>query len=222
MPPAAALSSSIEEYLQAIHRLSQRPEGVSTTGLARELGVKPASVTGMLRKLADMRLITYRRYRNIRLTPSGDRRANGLLRRHRLTERLLTDMLQVPLDEAHKEACRLEHALSPELESRIAQRLGAPEACPHGHPLDVDADDETISLTQAPPNRALVIVRLEDESPEVVRYLSERGMLPGARLEVKLREPLDGALFLNLGGKTDALGSRLAATLRVRLARSGD
>jgi DtxR family Mn-dependent transcriptional regulator len=220
MSSSEVLSPSIEEYLQAICRLSQMPGGVSTTRLARRLSVKPASVTGMLRKLSEMGLITYRRYRNIALTRAGDRHANDLLRRHRLTERLLTDVLGVPLEEAHDEACRLEHAVSPALESRIAEKLGPPEVCPHGNPLDVGADDDTVRLVDAPENLPLVVVRLEDESPEVIRYLSDHGLLPGTPVTVKVREPLDGTVILDVSGRTQTIGPQLAATIGVRQVRS--
>ena len=215
----AALSQTVEEYLEAIHRLGQRPGGASTTGLARQLSVTPASVTGMLKRLSDLRLITYRRYRTITLTPAGERRAHEVIRRHRLAERLLTDVLGVPLEEVHDEACRLEHAVSPALEERIAETLGEPDACPHGNPMDVDADDRTFGLVDAPLNRALSIVRLENETREVVRHLADRKLLPGARLRVKSREPLDGALVLDVGGSTEVLGPQMAATIRVQQAR---
>jgi DtxR family Mn-dependent transcriptional regulator len=213
------LSQSVEEYLEAIHRLSRKPGRASTTGLAQHMGVKPASVTGMLRRLAGLGLITYRRYGEISLTQAGRRRANKLIRRHRLAERLLTDVLGVPLDQAHDEACRLEHAVSPELEGRITATLGEPEACPHGHPIDVAAHDPTLPLSDAPLNRALTVVRLEDESAEVVRYLAERGLLPGARVKLNLREPLGGAVVLAVAGKTYTLGPRLAAGIRVSKGR---
>jgi DtxR family Mn-dependent transcriptional regulator len=216
MAETEVVSDSIQEYLQAIHRLSQMPGGVSTSGLARRLGVKPASVTGMLRKLADMGLITYRRYRDIALTPAGDELADELLRRHRLTERLLTDVLDVPLEEAHEEACRLEHAVSPELETRIARKLGRPNVCPHGHPLDVDADDVTVSLAEAPTDRRLTVVRLEEESAEVVRYLTERNLLPGVRVKVEQREPLGGGVVIDVEGERLVIGADVAATIRVR------
>jgi DtxR family Mn-dependent transcriptional regulator len=209
------LSDSVEEYMQAIHRMSQVPGGVSTSGLARRLGVRPASVTGMLRKLADMGWITYRRYHDIALTPAGDELANELLRRHRLTERLLTDVLDVPLEDAHGEACRLEHAVSPQLESRIAQKLGRPDVCPHGHPLDVDADDATVSLAEAPAKRQLTVVRLEEESAEVVRYLAERNLLPGVGVEIDSREPLGDAVVLDVEGEPLTVSAELAATIRV-------
>ena len=211
----AALSASVEEYLEAIHRLGGSAEGVSTTGLARLLGVRPASVTGMLRRLADLGLITYRRYRDIALTEAGERSAHAVIRRHRLAERLLTDMLGVPLDQAHDEACRLEHAVSPALEGRMAEALGGPSACPHGHPIDAAAADHSIGLTEAPLNRQLAVARLDDESPEVVRYLAGLGLLPGARLMVKLREPRDGAVVVEVAGVTRTLGPELAAGVRV-------
>ncbi len=219
MSSGTALSESVEEYLEAIRKLGRTPGGVSTTRLARHLAVTPASVTGMLKRLSDLGFITYRRYRDVTLTATGERRADEVIRRHRLAERLLTDVLGVPLEEAHEEACRLEHAVSPALEGRIAEALGGPKACPHGNPLEAEAKDETVSLLEAPVERSLVIVRLENETPEVVRHLSERKLLPGARVKVKLREPLDGAVALDVGGKTQVLGPQMAASIRVRAAR---
>lgn len=219
MSSSAALSQSVEEYLEAIWRLGRTADGVSTTRLARHLGVTAASVTGMLRRLSDLGLITYRRYRDVTLTAKGEQRANEVVRRHRLAERLLTDVLGVPLEEAHDEACRLEHAVSPALEGRIARALGGPQACPHGHPLDADARDHTVSLQEAPANRSLVVARLENETPEVVRYLTERKLLPGARVRVKLREPLDDSVVLEVEGERQVLGPKVAASVRVRGAR---
>ena len=147
-------SDAVEEYLEAIHRFGLSAEGISTTRLADHLQVRPASVTGMLRRLREAGLITYRRYGEIALTPAGEVRAHDLIRRHRLAERLVTDVLKMPLERAHQEACRLEHALSPEVEARLAEALGSPDFCPHGHPIDAGADDDTLALTDAPVARA--------------------------------------------------------------------
>ena len=219
MAAPAALSESVEEYLEAIRKLGRTPDGVSTSRLARQLSVAPASVTGMLRRLADLGFVTYQRYRNATLTATGEQRADEVIRRHRLTERLLTDMLGVPLEEVHDEACRLEHAVSPALEGRIAQALGGPKACPHGNPVDASEEDRTQSLPEAPLNRSLVVVRLENEAPEVVRYLTGRKLLPGARVRVKEREPLDGSFVLEVEGERQVLGPEMAASIRVRVAR---
>ena len=216
MPSPKPLSDSAEEYLEAIERLQHSPEGVSTTGLSRHLNVKPASVTGMLKRLSDLGLIAYRRYGGISLTSKGQQRAHELIRRHRLAERLLTDVLGVPLEHAHDEACRIEHVVSPDLEDRITQTLGRPEACPHGHPLDISADDHTISLAEAAPGRTFTIVRLDDESSDMVRYLSERKLLPGHRVKVKLRESVGEVLVVAVGGQSHALGAAPAAAIRVR------
>ena len=208
------MTGAVEEYLEAIHRLSLKRNALSTTGLAERLRVKPASVTGMLRRLSERGFISYRRYGRIELTPEGRRRARSIIRRHRLAERLLTDVLGMPLDQVHDEACRLEHALSAEVENRIAERLGESGVCPHGNPLDVTAD-RTVSLLDAPTNRPLTIIRLEDESPEVVRYLSERGLLPGSTVTITQREPLGGAVVLEINGNAQTIGRQLADTIWV-------
>ena len=209
------LSDAVEEYLEAIHRFAGYGDGPTTTRLAEHLNVKPASVTGMLKRLADLGLIIYQRYGRIKLTPAGDRLAHAVVRRHRLAERFLTDVLEVPLAQVHDEACRLEHALSADVAGRIADKLGDPELCPHGHPINAQADDRMASLLDAPKGRVLVIVRLENESPEVVRYLTDRKLLPNARVKVKAREPLDGGVVVEAGGETHTIGRDLAATIRV-------
>jgi len=219
MPHTDALSENAEEYLEAIHRLSDRPGGASTTSLARHLRVTPASVTGMLRRLRELGMINYRRYRSIALTEDGRQRAHDLIRRHRLAERLLTDVLKVPLDEAHQEACRLEHAVSPRLEQRMADALGSPESCPHGHPMDLDAADAAVSLLDAPLSVDLVIARLDNESPDIVRHLSERGLLPGAGVIVRERDLTAGTVAVETSGKTHTLGVGIAETVCVRAPR---
>jgi DtxR family Mn-dependent transcriptional regulator len=207
------MTGAVEEYLEAICRLSVKRNALSTTALAQRLSVTPASVTGMLKRLAEQGFISYRRYGRIELTPDGQRRARAIIRRHRLAERLLTDMLGVPLDQVHDEACRLEHALSPDVENRIAERLGA-EVCPHGNPIS-SITDRSISLLDAPVNRPLTIVCLEDESAEVIRYLTEQGLLPSAVVTIKRREPLGSAVVLEVNGEARTIGRNLAETIRV-------
>jgi DtxR family Mn-dependent transcriptional regulator len=215
------LTHAVEEYLEAIQRFSREGEGPSTTQLASHLKVRPASVTGMVKRLAELGLVTYRRYRRVNLTAAGQRGARKIIRRHRLAERLLTDVLELPLDRVHDEACRLEHALSSEVEDLIARKLGDPEFCPHGHPIKSGVEKRTMTLAEAPEGRSLRIVRIEDESPEVVRYLAERKLLPKATVTVRERDPVGGGVVLDVDGKTQTLGGELAATIRVRSLRGG-
>jgi len=214
-PDTDALSETIEDYLGAIHRFSARPRGASTSRLAEHLGVKPASVTGMLKRLAELGLISYRRYHHIALTQEGERRTHDVIKRHRLAERLLTDVLKLPLDQAHAEACKLEHAVSPALVPRLAAALGSPRSCPHGHPVDAAAADNTIALTDAPIGSTLAIARLEDETAEVVRYLADRNLVPGTRVTLQEMEPLGGAVAIEADGKKHTLGYRIASSIRV-------
>ena len=221
MAERQALTQAVEEYLEAIQRFSGEGEGPSTTRLAAHLKVRPPSVTGMVKRLAELGLVTYRRYGRVNLTPAGQRGARAIVRRHRLAERLLADVLELPLDRVHDEACRLEHALSPEVEDLIARKLGDPENCPHGHPIKVGSEEPTVTLADAPEGRLLRIVRIEDESPEVVRYLTERKLLPKATVRVREREPLGGGVVLDVDGVRQTLGRELAATIRVKSQRRG-
>jgi DtxR family Mn-dependent transcriptional regulator len=209
-------SHAVEEYLEAIHRFEGTDRGVSTSGLAEHLGVRPASVTGMLKRLAEMGLISYQRYGDIALTAEGSRRAHALVRRHRIAERLLADVLKMPLDQVHDEACHLEHGVSAQLEAHLVQVLGSPRSCPHGHPIDAAEDDQTLPLTQASLGRPLTIARLDDESPQVVRYLSERGLLPGAQVTLRKWESFGDVLVLEAGGAAHNLSASLAHSIRVK------
>jgi DtxR family Mn-dependent transcriptional regulator len=214
MSQSRQLTQAVEEYLEAIHRFSES-DGPTTTRLAKQLRVAPASVTGMLRRLAEQGLIRYQRYGRIALTPEGRRRARSVIRRHRLAERLLTDVLDVPLERVHDEACRLEHALSPEVEDRIAQTLGDPEVCPHGNPIDVQSRGKARRLTEAAQGRDVTIIGLANESPEVVRYLTEHGLMPPARVTVTGSEPVGGGVIVTVDGVNKTLSRELADTIRV-------
>ncbi len=214
-PGAETLSQTIEEYVETIHRFSRRPEGASTTGLAKYLGVRPATVSGMLRRLSALGLVTYRRYRHIALTEKGERLARDVIKRHRLAERLLTDLLKMPLAEAHEEARKLGHAVSPKVAARLTEVLGSPKSCPHGHPVDVSGRDATIPLTDAPTDRPMTISRLDDETAEVVRYLADRGLLPGRKVILREVDPLNATVALETEGGRYTVGYSLAANIRV-------
>jgi len=219
MADPTALTSAVEEYLEAIYRLSGGDEAPTTSRLAEHLKVRPASVTGMVKRLAELGLVSYKRYGSISLTAAGKRRARSLIRRHRLAERLLTDVIGVPIEQVHDEACRLEHALSPDVASRLAQALGDPDACPHGNPINANSQTRTIALLDAPIGRPVIIAQLEDESPEVIRYLTERKLTPRTQLTVTDREPGGGAIVVDIGGEPHTISRDLAMTIRVAKVR---
>ena len=216
-------SEAIQDYAKAIYALQRRADGhpVATTDLAERLRVTPASVSAMLKKLAERGLVEHVPYRGVLLTPPGERVALEVLRHHRLLELYLAEHLGVPWDRVHEEAEALEHVLSEDLEARIAAKLGHPTHDPHGDPipdaqLQID-ESSTRSLADLDPGDRGRFVRVSDSDPAMLRYLSERGVCLGDRLEVLDRQPFGGPLTVRVGDSLQVLGGGLAAAMRVEL-----
>jgi len=211
-----------ENYAKAIYQLQGREEdAVGTGAIAERLGVTAASASAMLRRLADEGLIELTRYRGARLTDRGEQLALEVIRHHRLLELFLAEVLGMPWDRVHAEAEVLEHHISEELEELIAAKLGEPARDPHGDPIpspDLDlASDESVPLASLEPGQSGTFVRVSDRDAEMLRYLDERGIHPGARLRVTGREPFGGPLMVELGGRRHPLGDELVARMRVAL-----
>ena len=219
---AARPSEAIEDYAKAIYSLAGRTGGaVSTNALAERLGVTPASVSAMVKKLDDRGLVEHVPYKGVALTPAGTRVALEVLRHHRLLETYLAEHLGVPWDRVHEEAEALEHVLSEYLEARIAAKLGNPTHDPHGDPIpSVEleiAEGDTVSLAGLEAGARGHFVRVSDSDPEMLRYLAERGMALGDELEVLERQPFDGPLTVRFGDRLLTLGGALARAMRVEL-----
>src|SRR5919201_1798227 len=182
------LTVAAQDYAKAIYTLESRHGAASTTDLAALLEVRPASVSGMLRKLSDLGLVEHERYRGVRLTERGRRVALEVIRHHRLVELFLVESLGMTWDEVHAEAEVLEHALSEELEELIAAKLGNPTVDPHGDPIPSRelelAETAARSLTELEPGDKATLVRISDSEPEMLRFLGERGIVPGTKLEL--------------------------------------
>jgi len=225
-PPAESLTAPAEDYLKAIYAIGRGSGAAATNEIAQRLAIAPASVSGMVRRLADQGLLAYERYHGVRLTESGRRAALRTLRRHRVIESYLSQALGYPWDRVHDEAERLEHAASDELVDRMAATIGEPEVDPHGAPIPTrdGAVDETeyISLAQLPIGTSGVVARVSDEDPAMLRYLAELSILPGKKLTVKARAPYDGPITLMVGRQELSIGPALAANVLVApLADSG-
>src|SRR5215212_7700600 len=217
-------STAVEDYAKAIYVLESRGVGpVTTNALADRLELTPGSVSAMLKKLAELDLVTHQPYHGVRLTAHGRRVALEVIRHHRLLELFLSEVLDVPWDRVHEEAEVLEHVLSSELEEVIAAKLGNPTHDPHGDPIpsaDFEIDVRTTSsLAELGTGRHGVFVRVSDSDPAMLRYLGERGVTPGARFEVIDRQPFGGPLFVRFGGAdVQPLGGELADAMRVEVA----
>jgi DtxR family Mn-dependent transcriptional regulator len=217
-------SQAIEDYAKAIYALEMRDrEPVSTNALAERLRVTPASASGMVKRLHELGLVEHMPYRGVSLTESGRRVALEVIRHHRLLELYLVQSLGVPWDRVHQEAEVLEHVLSEELEELIAAKLGDPTHDPHGDPIptrDLTIEEgSSVSLQSLEVGMRGTFTRVSDSDPEMLRFLSERGIAPGEELEVEDKQPFDGPLFVRFGDRVHVLGGALARAMRVEVHR---
>jgi DtxR family transcriptional regulator, Mn-dependent transcriptional regulator len=213
-------SPAMEDYSKAIFALESRSgEPVSTTALASRLGVTPGSVSAMLKKLAELGLVTHSPYHGVQLTREGRRVALEVLRHHRLLELFLAETLGMSWDRVHREAEVLEHVLSEDLEAAIAEKLGDPSVDPHGDPIPTAEleihEGTTVSLDSVAAGQHGVFVRVSDSDAEMLRFLSDRGIAPGDRLEVLDKQPFDGPVFVRFGEVVEVLGGNLARAMRI-------
>jgi DtxR family Mn-dependent transcriptional regulator len=205
------VSQSREDYLKAIYKLQSDAGKVSTSALAEYLGVAPPSATNMITRLVDEGLLRHNRYRGVELTEKGARAALEVIRHHRLWELFLAKALDMPLERVHAEAERLEHSLSEDLEDRLDLALGHPTVDPHGDPIP--SKDGQLShaiyptLNDVLTDQAATVVRVPDSDPSLLRYLSELGLLPGARVAIARKEPFGGPLYVDVTGKGNVSGT---------------
>ncbi len=216
------LTQPIQDYLKHIYALSEAGTPATTTDLAARLGVAPASVTGMIQRLAGLQppLVTYRKHQGALLTPAGKRAALEVIRHHRLLETYLVTMLGFSWDEVHEEACRLEHVISETFEERIASALGNPTHDPHGDPipsaaLEMPTDESTPLLGLRPPHSA-VIMRVQATDPPFLRHLNNLGLIPGARVQALAFSPFDQNLQVRVNeGEAQIIGAAISAKIYV-------
>jgi DtxR family Mn-dependent transcriptional regulator len=211
----------LEEYLEAIHELEEEGIDVIQARLAERLGHSAPSVSEMIRRLRGDGYLKPAgdAGKAVRLTTKGRSLAESVVRKHRLAERLLTDVIGLPWNKAHVEACRWEHVISDEVEERLVALLGNPTTCPHGNPIPGAGAPrvDLFALTESQPGDAVRLERVTEQveiDMESLTYLSDHGFTPGAGARVRSKAP-DGTLTLELDDGTIALGPALAAQLFV-------
>jgi DtxR family transcriptional regulator, Mn-dependent transcriptional regulator len=215
---------STEEYLEAVYRLEREGPGVTTSGLAADLGVAPASVSGMLKKLTADGYLTYEARGHAALTEKGLGVAVRVMRRNRLAEVFLHDVLGLGWDVVHEEACRLEHAISDRVEARLVAVLGDPRVCPHGLPIppaDLTAPSRAgTPLADAPAGAKGTVLEVVEDVPETLRYLGRIGLRPGAVFALVEKAPLGGPLTVEVDGVRHAISIELARSIAISVEAS--
>jgi DtxR family Mn-dependent transcriptional regulator len=204
----------VEDYLKIIYDIQRTQGKVNTTTLAERLKVAPASVTGMLKKLAEMNLVLYEPYQGVRLTKSGEKIALEVLRHHRLVELYLAEALGVPWDQVHDEAEKWEHILSERLEARMDALLGHPTADPHGAPIptlqgEIPAPHET-RLSDLQPGQTAVIAEVSDHDPALLRYLASKALYPKTKVYIVSVAPFGDPMTIRIGETEHTIGREVA------------
>jgi DtxR family Mn-dependent transcriptional regulator len=213
------LTDAMQDYVKEIYKLRLEGKRATTSAIAERLGVRPPSVTAMVKRLSALGLAEHAPYRGVELTPAGDRVALEVIRHHRLLELYLAQALGLSLDEVHSEADRLEHALSEELEARIDRSLGYPTHDPHGDPIPDAAlrlDRKRLrTLASLEPGDEATIKRVPDGDDELLRYLAKLALVPGKKVKLRSAEPFGGPLTVRVGKAEHAISRELAGGIGV-------
>ncbi|MEM3476217.1 MAG: metal-dependent transcriptional regulator [Candidatus Bathyarchaeia archaeon] len=215
------ISPAIEEFLEAIYKL-QKDEGCAkTTQLAKLLNVALGTVTNTVEKLERLNLIVHIAYKGVKLTKKGEALALSIIRRHRLSERLLADFLCVEWDEVHEKACLIEHGISDEVASLIEKKLNYPKTCPHGNPIPtqdghIEEEKELILLTKLKPQEKFTIIKITEEKSELLKYLKKHNLTPGSAAEVVSLHPLNDSILINVNDESCCLTQQAASRIWVK------
>jgi DtxR family Mn-dependent transcriptional regulator len=219
-------TSAVQDYLKAIHRLGGADGFVEPNRIAEALGVKAPSVTGMLKRLADAGWIEYTSGTGAKLTATGLAEALRVIRRHRLVELFLTQVLKLDWSEVDAEAEALEHAISPRLEQALADYLGEPHEDPHGHPIPSRTGEmksrNLKRLSECRAGETVVVREAQDDNPERLRHWRRQGFTPGARVRILAYQELDDLFEVEVNGNLVRLGSEGLAGLRGEPVNSPD
>ena len=214
------LTGQAEDYLKVIYELERNGAAAGTSEIAGRLGIAPASVTGMIQRLARLGLVESERYRGTRLTEAGRTAALQLIRRHRIIECYLVERLGFGWEDVHEEAERLEHAASDQLIARMAGAIGNPTQDPHGAPIptpDGRVDESHLpSIAEMAEGTDATVMRMSDRDPDFLRYLDGLGIRPGARVRLVTRGPFDGPLSVAVDGVPQTIGTNSAARVFIR------
>jgi len=213
------ISRAMEDYLKAIYQSAADKDKVSTSNLAQQMNCSPASVTNMLQKLSELKLVEYEPYQGVTLTPAGRKVALEILRHHRLIELYLKDVLGYSWDKVHAEAEQLEHVISEEFEERIDRALGHPTIDPHGDPIpSKEGKIEAApfqSLWETPGGEMVTVSRVSDRDPEVLRYLATIGVFPEVEINVLKKGPFNGPIHIEIDDSEHSLSEELATQIFV-------
>jgi DtxR family Mn-dependent transcriptional regulator len=214
------VTAVVEEYLEAIYKLEEKSGAARTSDLVSSLKVAPGTVTNTVERLEKEGYITHEPYKGVKLTRKGRGIAMQVVRRHRLSERLLTDILHMKWDKVHEAACQLEHGITDEVIKPLEKALKHPKTCPHGNPIPTKCggiiEERSQPLTEFNKKEQGIIVKITEEKSDLLHYLDTLGLRPGATVEILEKAPFDGPTTVKVDGISHALSPEMASIIQVK------
>ncbi len=213
----------VEDYLESIYRLEEKSGIARTSDIVRLLQVVPGTVTNTVERLEREGMLRHEPYKGVKLTEKGRKIALDVIRRHRLSERLLTDFMRVDWDKAHDAACKLEHGITNDVIKKLEKALGHPKTCPHGNPIPTACGgiiEEKLELLSALKlEESGTVVKITNETSEMLKYIATLGIMPGALMEIVEKAPFEGPLTVQVDGIPHALSLSIARNIWVKRTR---
>jgi DtxR family Mn-dependent transcriptional regulator len=214
------VSAIVEEYLEAIYKLQEKGGTAKTSDIVKMLQVAAGTVTNTVERLEKWGYVTHEPYRGVKLTDMGRRLALEVIRKHRLSERLLTDILHMKWDRVHEAACKLEHGITEEIIKPLEKVLKHPKTCPHGNPIPTKCggitEEESQSLSDLEEAEQGIIVKITEEESELLRYLENLGLVPGASVTILEKAPFNGPITIKVKTVVHAISPTVASVIQVK------
>jgi len=220
MTATAETTPVIEEYLECIYKLQEKSSVARTSDIVKALNVAPGTVTNTVEWMEKENLVTHKPYKGVKLTQKGMKIALQVIRKHRLSERLLVDILHMEPSKVHDAACKLEHSITDEMLPPLEKALRHPKTCPHGNPIPTAGgeiiEEESRSLLELEVGEQSTILKITEERADLLRYLGEMGLVPNASVVVLEKAPFDGPITVKAGSASRAISREVAAIIQVK------
>ncbi len=214
------VTATIEEYLECIYKLQEKSGVARTSDIVKSLSVAPGTVTNTVEWLEKQDLATHKPYKGVKLTQKGREIALQVIRKHRLSERLLVDILHMRRDQAHDAACKLEHSITDEMIKPLEEVLKHPKTCPHGNPIPTAngeiIEEKSLPLLELALGEQGTIVKITEERYDLLNYLDTLGLVPKASIEILEKAPFNGPITVKVGSTNHAISRAVAAIIQVK------
>ena len=220
MAVTVEVTAVIEEYLECIYKLQEKSGVARTSDIVKSLNVTAGTVTNTVKWLEKQGLVTHRPYKGVKLTQKGTKIALQVIRKHRLSERLLVDILHMEQSKVHDTACKLEHCITEEMIKPLEEALKHPRTCPHGNPIPTEGgeiiEEKSLPLLELAVGEQGTVVKITEEKADLLRYLGNLGLVPKTPIEILEKAPFNGPISVKIGSTNRAISRAVASIIQVK------